>query len=84
MRRSSVIPVRALGRILILELALSLTPVSGDTIEAYVVHGESGKPVGGIEVAFLIDQGSPEEILRKRTDDEGRISFSGPFLTPGT
>lgn len=81
MRRSPVIPVRALGRILILELALSLTPVSGNTIEAYVVHGESGKPLGGIEVAFLIDQGSPEEILRKRTDDEGRISFSGPFLT---
>ena len=74
-------PVKALGRVLILELALFLAPVSGDTIEGYVVHGESGEPLGGIEVAFLIDQGSPEEILRKRTDREGRISFSGPFLT---
>ena len=74
-------PVKALGRISFLYFALHLTPVCGDTIEAYVVHGESGKSLGGIEVAFLVDRGSPEEILRKRTDRGGRISFSGPFLT---
>ena len=74
-------PIKALGRISFLYFALHLTPVCGDTIEAYVVHGESGESLGGIEVAFLVDRGSPEEILRKRTDRGGRISFSGPFLT---
>lgn len=81
MRRPSVTPVRALARVAILDLALFLAPVCGDTIDAYVVHGESGKSLGGIEVAFLVDRGTPEEILRKRTDNGGRISFSGPFLT---
>ena len=82
MRRPSVTSVRALGRVAILDLALFLAPVCGDTIQAYVVHGESGQYLGGIEVAFLVDRGTPEEILRKRTDSGGRISFSGPFLTP--
>lgn len=82
MRRPSVIPVKALCRIAVLDFALFLSPVCGDTIEAYVVHGESGVYLGGIEVAFLVDRGTPEEILRKRTDSGGRISFSGPFLTP--
>lgn len=83
MRRPSVIPVvKALYRVAILDFALSLAPVCGDTIEAYVVHGESGESLMGIEVAFLLDRGTPEEILRKRTDSGGRISFSGPFLTP--
>ena len=81
MRRPSVTPVKALSRVFILEFALLLAPVSGDTIEGYVVHGESGQPLSGIEVAFLVDGASPEEILRKRTDGKGRISFSGPFLT---
>ena len=76
-----MIPVKALGRAAILDIALFLAPVCGDTIDAYVVHGESGQPVGGTEVAFLVDRGTPEEILRKRTDNGGRISFSGPFLT---
>ncbi len=74
-------PVKALGRIAVLYFALLLTPLCGDTIEAYVVHGESGESLGGIEVAFLVVRASPEEILRKRTDGGGRISFSGPFLT---
>ena len=81
MRRPSVTPVRALARVAILHLALFLAPVCGDTIDAYVVHGESGQSLGGIEVAFLVDRGTPEEILRKHTDNGGRISFSGPFLT---
>ena len=76
-----MIRVRALGLVAILDFALFLAPASGDTIEAYVLHGESGQPVGGTEVAFLVDRGTPEEILRKRTDNGGRISFSGPFLT---
>ena len=76
-----MIPVKALGRAAILDIALFLAPVCGDTIDAYVVHGESGQSVGGTEVAFLVDRGTPEEILRKRTDNGGRISFSGPFLT---
>ena len=82
MRRRSVIPVKALCRIAVLDFALFLAPVCGDTIDACVVHGESGESLGGIEVAFLVDRGTPEEILRKRTDSGGRISFSGPFLTP--
>ncbi len=76
-----MIRVKAPGRAAILDIALFLAPVCGDTIDAYVVHGESGQPVGGTEVAFLVDRGTPEEILRKRTDNWGRISFSGPFLT---
>ena len=76
-----MIRVKAPGRAAILDIALFLAPVCGDTIDAYVVHGESGQPVGGTEVAFLVDRGTPEEILRKRTDNGGRISFSGPFLT---
>ena len=55
-----------------------------DTVSGYVLHGDNGEPVGDVEVAFLTvaADGSFDEILRKRSDGEGRIVFSGPFLTP--
>lgn len=53
----------------------------GETINAHVIHGTTGISLQNIEVAFLAGgQSSLEEIVRKRTDPDGRVSFSGPFV----
>jgi hypothetical protein len=55
-----------------------------DTVHGQVLHGISGFPQTGLEVAFLIRQeGGLNEIVRKETDAEGRFSFAGPFISPG-
>lgn len=59
--------------------------LAADTVEGYVVRGDSGARVPGVEVAFYVDQGSgPQEMLRKATDAQGSFAFAGPFLTSGT
>ena len=59
-------------------------PAAAETVNGQVVHGLSALPQAGGEVAFLVRQdGQLSEILRKRVDEAGRFSFSGPFISPG-
>ncbi len=53
-----------------------------DTVQGYVLNPATGARVGNASVAFMLSQGGQlSEVLRKTTDDEGRFSFSGPFIT---
>ena len=64
-------------------LGLLATPLWGGAIKGSVVLTDDGSPVPGVEVAFFTSQsGQATEIVRKATDDDGRFSLSGPFLTP--
>lgn len=61
------------------------TSAPADEINGYIVNPNSGARVGGVEVAFYINQeGQVAEMMRKTADREGRFSFAGPFLTAGT
>ena len=56
-----------------------------DEINGYIVNPNNDAHVGGVEVAFYINQeGQVAEIMRKPADAEGLFSFAGPFLTAGT
>ena len=54
-------------------------------IDGYVLDPQTQLRIPQIEVAFYIrqDDGQVSKILRKRTDGEGRFSFSGPFVQNG-
>ena len=60
-------------------------PAQADQIDGYVLNPSSDERIGGVEIAFYVQQDEQvSEIMRKKTDSEGRFSFSGPFLTTGT
>ena len=62
----------------------ALTAASANPISGYVIDGNTGTRVAGVEVAFLVTEGGQtREILRKPSDVDGRFSFSGPFISPG-
>ncbi len=66
-------------------IMLACLPLAADTVSGYVLDTQTEQRLVGIEVAFLV--GGEEgltEMVRRRTDEEGAFSFSGPFLTPGT
>lgn len=65
-------------------LLLVSAELAADTVQGYVLNPISETRIADIEVVFFIEQdGQLSEILRRRTDVEGRFAFSGPFLTPG-
>ena len=68
-----------------LALAIAaLSVASAAQVNGYVIDGNTGARVAGVEVAFLLTQeGQTSEILRKPSDGDGRFSFSGPFISPG-
>ena len=59
--------------------------VGAADIRGYVVDPADDRRVGDVEVAFSIpgQDGAFTEMMRKSTDEEGRFTFSGPFLTEG-
>ncbi len=60
-------------------------PAQADQIDGYVLNSSSDERSGGVEIAFYVQQDEQvSEIMRKKTNSEGRFSFSGPFLTTGT
>ena len=62
-----------------------ICPAQADQIDGYVLNSSSDERIGGVEIAFYVQQDEQvSEIMRKKTDSEGRFSFSGPFLTTGT
>ncbi len=62
----------------------ALSTARADRVNGYVIDGNTGTRLPGVEVAFLVTQeGQTSEILRKPSDGDGRFSFSGPFITPG-
>jgi len=62
-------------------LVLDGAALWADSVRGYVVNPVTGTRVGGVEVAFYLQQGPRlEEVLRQTTDAQGRFEFSGPFL----
>lgn len=62
-----------------------ICPAQADQIDGYVLNSSSDERLGDVEIAFYVQQDEQvSEIMRKKTDSEGRFSFSGPFLTTGT
>lgn len=82
-------PTGCYRRLLLVALAalaalVLATAAQAASVEGRVLHGDDGRPVPGVQVAFLVQQdGQLNEILRKPSDAEGRFVFSGPFLTAG-
>lgn len=71
-------------RLLFLFLVMPCTTLA-DTVSGYVIDGDSGERLAGVDVAFLIPaDGGFSEMLRRASDEQGAFSFSGPFLTKGT
>ena len=56
-----------------------------DSIEGYIVNPVDDRRVADVEVSFSIQNadGAFAEMMRKSSDEEGRFSFSGPFLAAG-
>ncbi|MEE2626848.1 MAG: hypothetical protein VX670_00030 [Candidatus Latescibacterota bacterium] len=64
---------------------MDILPARADQINGYVLNPSSEGRVGDVEIVFYVQQDEQvSEIMRKKTDEEGRFSFSGPFLTTGT
>ena len=62
-----------------------ILPAWSDQVNGYVLNPSSEERIGNVEIAFYVQQNEQvSEIMRKKTDSEGRFSFSGPFLTAGT
>ena len=62
-----------------------ILPAWSNQINGYVLNPSSEERISNVEIAFYVQQNEQvSEIMRKKTDDEGRFSFSGPFLTVGT
>ena len=62
-----------------------ILPAWSDQINGYVLNPSSEERISNVEIAFYVQQNEQvSEVMRKKTDDEGRFSFSGPFLTAGT
>ena len=64
---------------------MDILPARADQIDGYLLNPSSEGRVGDVEIVFYVQQDEQvSEIMRKKTDSEGRFSFSGPFLTAGT
>jgi hypothetical protein len=62
----------------------AFSAASADRVSGYVIDGNTGARLDGVEVAFLVTQeGQTREILRKPSDAHGEFSFAGPFIAPG-
>ncbi len=62
----------------------ALSVARAERVSGYVIDGNTGTRVPGVEVAFLVTHDEQTtEILRKPSDGDGRFSFSGPFITAG-
>jgi len=65
-------------------IVLCASTLWGSSVNGYVVNPLSETRVSAVEVAFYIRQdGQISEVLRKKTDAQGRFSFAGPFLQDG-
>ena len=65
-------------------IVLCASDLWGAAINGYVLNPLTQARIPGIPVAFYVRQdGQILEMLRKKTDAEGRFSFAGPFLQSG-
>lgn len=72
-------------RVVLFTLACAPVMARGGTVSGCVVHGVSELPVSGVPVAFqLVGERGTQEMVRCVADQEGRFSFSGPFIGNGT
>ena len=71
-------------RLICAAIVLCACELWGAAVNGYVLNPLTEARVPHIEVAFYIRQeGEVNEVLRKKTDAEGRFTFAGPFLQDG-
>ena len=71
-------------RLICAAILLCACELWGAAVNGYVINPLTDARVSDIEVAFYIRQeGDVSEVLRKKTDADGRFSFAGPFLQDG-
>ena len=68
-------------RLICAAIVLCACELWGAAVNGYVLNPLTEERVPDIEVAFYLRQeGQVDEVLRKKTDAEGRFTFAGPFL----